>query len=94
MLVLKRYSQEHREHSDEDSIRIECPNGEVIIVTLMKAGNGWGRIGIEASKGFVIHRQECFDKMQQRYAESVANSEAATEDLGSAPGAYREGERA
>lgn len=90
MLVLKRYEQQHRDFPKQSLIRIECPGGQLIEIELLAGGNGWGRIGIDAPKEFVVYRQEYYDRLQQRYAEAQANSEAATEDLGSAARMHRE----
>lgn len=52
-------------------------------VTILEMRGGAIRVGIAAPRSVTILRKEL-----------VGNSEAATEDIGSAPGAYREAERA
>jgi carbon storage regulator len=54
-------------------------------VTILEMRGGAIRVGIAAPRSVTILRKEL---------RAVGNSEAATEDIGSAPGAYREAERA
>lgn len=94
MLILKRRAQDSRSKGDEQ-IQLTCPDGTIIYVTLMECHGNHARIGIDAPRSVQIDRVDRIEKVEKRYqdwlaANSAANSEAITEDLGSAPLLERE----
>jgi len=94
MLILKRRAQDSHSNGD-DQIRIKCPDGTIIFVTLLMCHGNHARIGIDAPRSVQIDRVDRIEKVEKRYqdwlaANSAANSEAITEDLGSAPLLERE----
>lgn len=48
-----------------ETVVIETPSGERVIVRLVSTLGSAGRIGFEASKDIRIHRQEVYDRIYQ-----------------------------
>lgn len=70
MLTLKRIHTPNCNPDDpsrafHDILRLTAPNGDVIIVQLVRASSGEARIGIEAPKEYNILREEVYQRYYQ-----------------------------